>query len=66
LPTSEEPGGSEGGGDMESIDLESIGYMELKRKVIACGVPKGEANAKPSKAYLKELALKHGCKLRFV
>ena len=41
--------------------------MALKRLVIEHGVPKGEANAgAPTKGYLKELAIKHGCTgLRF-
>ena len=53
-------------GDDELVDLESIAYMALKRLVIAKGVPKAEANCVASKGQLKELATKHGAKLRFV
>ena len=48
------------------IDLDTIGYMALKRLVIEKGVPKAEVNSgPPTKGALKELAQKHGCGLRF-
>ena len=53
-----------GGG--EAVELETIGYMALKRLVIAHGVPKAEASAVPTKGALKELAIKHGAALTFV
>ena len=49
----------------EVVDLEAISYMALKRLVISKGVPKAEANTVPGKGHLKELAIKHSCKLRF-
>ena len=51
--------------DVEVVDLESIGYMALKRLVIAHGVPKDKASAVPTKVHLKELAEKYGAPLRF-
>mmetsp|Transcript_31044 Transcript_31044/g.97256 ORF Transcript_31044/g.97256 Transcript_31044/m.97256 type:complete len:563 (-) Transcript_31044:46-1734(-) len=52
-------------GEGEEVGLESIGFMALKRLVIANGVPKAEASAVPTKGALKELAEKYGAKLVF-
>ena len=53
-------------GDGEVIDLESIGFMALKRLVISHGVPKERASAVASKGHLRELAVQFGAPLRFV
>lgn len=45
--------------------MDTIPFMALKRLIISQGVPKEEANRSPGKGFLKELALKHGCKIRF-
>jgi len=51
----------------ETVEMDKIGYMALKRLVIAHGVPKKAAGNAPNKGMLKELAIKHGCtKLTFV
>lgn len=52
-------------GKTEVVDLDSVGYMALKRLVIAKGVPKVEASTVPGKAHLKELAIKYGCAIQF-
>jgi len=49
----------------QSVDLESIGYMGLKKLVVTHGVPMAEASARPTKAGLVELAVKHGARLTF-
>ena len=53
------------GAAAETVDLESVGYMALKKLVIAHGVPKAEASQRPTKAGLKELAQKHGANITF-
>ena len=53
------------GGPPGVVDLETIGYMALKRLVIEAGVPKAEASMVPGKAHLKELAVKYGCAITF-
>ena len=62
-PAAAAPAG--GAGEGEVIDLDTIGFMALKRLVIANGVPKKEASDTPTKGGLKELAIKHGANLTF-
>ena len=53
-----------GGGSRLGDDR--IGWMALKKLVVARGVPRADVNAVTSKAALRELAEAHGAPLRFV
>ena len=60
--------GAAGGeaGEVEEVELDRIGWMALKKLVVARGVPRADVNAVTSKAALRELAEAHGAPLRFV
>ena len=60
--------GAAGGeaGEVEEVELYRIGWMALKKLVVARGVPRADVNAVTSQAALRQLAEAHGAPLRFV
>jgi len=49
----------------ETVDLNEIGFMALKKMMIERGVPADAVNKAPNKFMLKEVAAAHPCKLAF-
>jgi len=51
--------------DAETVDLATVGFMSLKKMLLARGVPADIVSKAPNKFMLKEVAEKHGCNITF-